>query len=172
MGPIYAGDATTLEILVQTQVPSGDFTVEVDLIDETYTLSVSVVEAIVVLAPAVPAPISPLKISGVVFTPKPSMESVQFVEIGVQIANSGEAVAGARLTLHARRDGDPVEDYALASSLSLPVGTTNVVQRYIPASGWQEGAYAFSLTLETVDSSTEVSRTITTREIETTVIVP
>ena len=93
----------------------------------------------------------------VAVTAAPSSEAIQYLDIGVRIANSGAPFGNARVILHVQRDGAAVEDFPLASSLAISTGSTNVAQRYVPSGGWMQGAYAFALTLETVDPASGVS---------------
>ena len=71
----------------------------------------------------------------------------------VAVDNPLQPVANARLTLHVTRDGQKVEDYVLGSSLTIPEGSSEIRQRYLPVTGWTPGTWSFSVTLDAVDSN-------------------
>jgi hypothetical protein len=101
-----------------------------------------------------------------------SSGALQAVAVSVTVNNPGEAIPGARLTLQVSRDGEPVEDYPLGSSIALPTGATAIQQRYIPLDGWKPGTYSFALTLEAVDATTGQATVLTTLSVEATIEAP
>lgn len=101
----------------------------------------------------------------------PSSDKLQAVEFAVTIDNPSLPVANAGLTLHVVRDGQTVEDLALASSLSFAAGSAEVRQRYVPLGGWTPGTYAFSVTLEVTDPATGQVTKLDTAEGDATVTV-
>lgn len=172
MGPVYAGDTTTIEIPIDGRLPPGDHTVDVALSDETHGLTSSTQARMIVGPPTVPDPAPSLVLGDIALAAMPSSEAIQYLDVGVRIANSGAPIGNARVILHVQRDGTVVEDFALASSLALPMGATDVAQRYVPAGGWTPGAYTFSLTLETVDGTSGVAVVVADAAIDGVVMVP
>lgn len=172
MGPVYAGDATTIEIPIAGPLPPGDHTVDVALSEESHGLASSMQALVTVEPPTVPDPAPPFVLGNVALVAMPSPEAIQYLEIGVRIANSGAPVGNARVVLHVQRDGTAVEDFPLASSLALPTGETDVAQRFVPSGGWVSGAYTFGLTLETVDAASGVAVVVADSAIDGVVVVP
>ena len=128
---------------------------------------------VALVAPDPDAPIvqAPVRIDATSVEPVPSEDTIQFLNVSASIGNSGEPVANARLIFHVSRDGELVEDFPLASSLSLANGSTDVRQRYIPITGWEPGVYAFALTLESVDPTNGVATVIEHLDLPETVAV-
>jgi hypothetical protein len=170
MGSVYAGHETTIEIVIRNDLRPGDVNLDV---------AVDAGDAhaerndVALVAPDLEAPIAqaPVRIDAMSVEPVPSGDNIQFLNLSASIGNSGEPVANARLIFHVTRDGEMVEDFALASSLSLPNGATDVRQRYIPVTGWEPGVYAFALTLESVDPANGVATVIEHLELPETVAV-
>jgi hypothetical protein len=177
MGPVYAHTDTTLELPIPTVLDPGAYEVSVALEDEQTGASAERSGVAVDVAPpaAEATPMAnPVTIDAVTVEPltDPSSDALQAVNVTVSIANDEAAIPGARLTLHVTRDGEPVEDYPLASSVALPNGTTDIQQRYIPLGGWQPGTYGFALTLEAVDATTGQATVLATTKVEQTIEVP
>ncbi|MEA2512126.1 MAG: hypothetical protein QOJ59_1613 [Thermomicrobiales bacterium] len=102
----------------------------------------------------------------------PASDELQYVDVRITIDNPAAAVPNARLTLHVTRDGQPVEDVVLGSSLTIQAGPGEVSQRYFPPGGWTSGTYAFAVTIETVDPSSGQAIVILTADAITTIVVP
>jgi hypothetical protein len=90
----------------------------------------------------------------------------------IGIDNQALPVSNARLTLHVSKDGQPVEDFVLGSSLSFPGGKAEVRQRYLPMTGWTSGVWSFSVTLDVVDPVRGGVTELAMLESPTTVTVP
>lgn len=177
MGPVYANTETTLELTMPTVLAPGAYEVSVTLEDaetgvraERASATVDVAETTAAATP----PAKPVTIAAATVEPltDPSSKALQAVNVTVAIANTEAAIPSARLTLHVSRDGEPVEDYPLGSSVALPNGTTEIQQRYIPLTGWEPGTYTFSLTLEAVDATTGQATVLATADIEQTIEAP
>ena len=171
MGAIYAGHDTMLEIVIGAPLPPGDLAVDVKLTDEERGLVVAAAGTVSVRAAVDAGSTALLVLGDVAFAAVPSPEAIQYLDVGVRITNSGAPVSNARVILHVQRDGEVVEDFPLASSLALPTGSTEVAQRYVPSGGWAPGAYAFALTLETVDPASGASLVIAEETIEGSISV-
>ena len=98
-------------------------------------------------------------------------QAVQYADVAATFENGGPDVTNARLTLHVGRDGQPVEDFALAAAMTLTWGQSQINQRYIPAGGWTAGTYSFSATLEQVDPSTGAATPLATAMAPATIVV-
>ncbi len=175
MGPVYAGDATTLDLSIPVALTPGTYNASVSLEDEATGASAEVSDMPVRLTgSAVATPeAAPVTIASSSLEPiEDDSGALQAVNVTVELTNEAAAIPGARLTLHVSRDDEPVEDYPLNASLALPTGTTEVQQRYIPLDGWDPGTYTFALTLEAIDTATGQATVLTTQDIEKTVTVP
>ena len=176
MDAVYAGDTTTLEIYIPTQLLPDTYLVSTALTDEDTGASAEVVDLPVTVEATTEATpeADPLTMDPIALEPltDPGTEALQAVVVSVTVNNPAEAIPGARLTLHVSRDGEPVEDYPLGSSLALPPGETEIQQRYIPLAGWEPGEYTFAFTLEAVDPGTGQVTVLATHEAEETIEVP
>ncbi len=172
MGPVYAGDGTTLEIVISDPLPPGELAVEVELIDEARGLAVTAGGSVTARMAGAADSSPPVVLGEFAVAAVPSSEAIQYLDVGVRIANSGAPLANARVILHVQRDGEVVEDFPLASSLALSTGSTDVMQRYVPSGGWAPGAYAFALTLETVDPASGVSVVVAEARVDGVMTVP
>jgi hypothetical protein len=172
MGSVYARDSTSLSLALPT-LASGSYLVSVNLKDDATGATAAVSNVNVTFnSEATPVPPPPIFISTATATPLPSLKGIQFLQIDVKILNNGSPVSNARLTLHVTHDDQVVEDYSLNSSLAIPAGETTVQSRYIPATGWTSGTWAFTLTLETVDPTSNVGVVTGSSDLGGPIIVP
>ena len=177
MGPVYAGDTTTLELSIPTILEPGTYSVSVSVEDEETGVNAEVLDVPITVdePPAAATPLAePVSIASATIEPLigADTDELQAVNISVTLENPGAVIPSAELTLHVSRGGEPVEDYALNSSLVLPTGTTEIQQRYIPLSGWQPGTYSFELTLEATDPGTGQATVLATQTVKETIAVP
>ncbi len=158
MGPVYAGTTTSVELPVPTIVPAGNYRVTVVLTDAETGAAANAADLRLAVAEqgvAAAAAISPVTIEGIILDParEPATDALQFVNVTVELNNTGAPIPNARLTLHVTRDGELVEDFPLNAALVIANGATEVQQRYLPATGWASGTYTFAVTLEAVDAN-------------------
>jgi hypothetical protein len=153
MQGVFAREQTNLTVGVPGGLPPGTYQVDVTLTDPRSGVTVNASNPNVVAnPPATPEPVMFL-ITQAAVTPAPSVDDVQFANVEAVIANSGEPVSNAQLSLIARVNGEEVERFPISQSLALPTGETPITTRYIPATGWTSGEWTFELLLETVDPS-------------------
>lgn len=175
MGPVYAGDETTLELYIPTMLAAGEYAVSVTLGDEKHAVQVGEPSLAVTVAepPAAAATVAePVTVSGAAVDPITAGDTLQAVNVKVTLENPEAAIPSARLILHVTRDGELVEDYPLNSSLVVQSGTTDIQQRYIPLGSWEPGTYSFALTLEAVDPASGQVTVLATESVEETIEVP
>jgi hypothetical protein len=159
MGSVYAGIGTTLAIPLQADIEPGDYTLALQVQDpetgvgaelQGYQLAITEVEdspdiwamdATVVLAPDLAAPV--------------------YADVEALITNNGP-VTNVEIELDVIRDGELVETFSLAPSLSVATGTTPYIQRYVPPTGFEAGTWTFVLRLNVVDGSTGSVTTVLT----------
>lgn len=176
MRPVYAGHSTTLEIPIPPEVSAGSYTVSLHLDDGETGWSASRTDTtIMLIAPEAPTAPAPVEITKATVTQMPDPASgspPQYADVAVEIVNRANPIASARLTMVVERDGDVVEEVILSQSLALLEPTTVVERPYIPASGWQEGSYTFSLVLESVDPNSGVEAVLATLALPDGIVAP
>jgi hypothetical protein len=160
MGSVYAGTTAPLSIALTTAVPDGDYTMSVALTDEATGAKASIDEQTIAITSEEAAP-AVFALTGDVAL-MPDAADPDFANVSVTVSNQGEPVQNAELLLVVMKDGQEVESFPLAPSLALPQGETDVTQRYIPPTGWEQGSWSFSLTLNVVDGSTGAATTVAT----------
>lgn len=170
MGSVYAGTETTLELPLPLALPEAVYRVSLRLTDETTDVEAGVDSTEVALARADDSG-PPVAITAASITPLPNADEVQFALVAITVQNSASPVAGARVLLNVLRDGEPVEDFLLATAVTLQQGETPLEQRYIPVTGWTTGEWTFSLTLESVDPQTGATTVMLTTEMDQSITV-
>ncbi len=170
MGSVYAGMETTLEVPLPAALPEGDYTVTATFSDAETGVSASVPDTTVALSHDVSTDAT-LAITSAEVTPMPGADDVQFAAVRVTVENRGTAIEGVQVILGVSRDGEPVEDFPLASSVTLRQGENAVEQRYIPLDGWTPGEWTFTVTLKSVDPQTNAEATLISVPVETSILV-
>ena len=160
MGSVYAGTTAPLSVGLTTTLPDGDYTLNVKLTDDATKTEASIENATITYSSAAAAPAPVTMTADVALSPDAA--SPAFATVNVSIQNQGQPVAKAELLLDVKKDGELVETFPLAASLALPVGTTEVSQRYIPPTGWESGEWTFELRLNVIDESTNAATTVAT----------
>lgn len=176
MGSVYPGHETVIRVGIPQQLPAGDYTIDMELIDPDTGWSTTVTDApITIPPPELPASeLAPVEITNVTIAPVPPADSgdpPQYAALDIEITNRSVAVPAAQLTLLVARDGEMVEEFVLSRSLALLEVDTTIEQRYIPADGWQEGVYTFALLLESVDPTTGTETILASTEIADPIVV-
>lgn len=172
MGSVYAGTETQLQFVLQQPLPAGEYGLTLDLKDEATGAEASVAQQSFTVTESATPTTDLVAFTDLVLTPGPDATAPQFASITGTIANGGAAIASARLTIHAFKDGEEVESFPLIPSLSLPQGETPIQQRYIPGTGFTTGTWTFELTLESVDTASGAATLLVTQPLEQTIVVP
>lgn len=170
MGSVYAGMETTLEVLLPAALPEGEYVVTATFSDAETGVVASVPETSIALSRDVEAE-APLAISSAEVTPMPAADDVQFAAARVTIENSDAPLQGVQVILGVARDGQPVEDFPLASSVTLQQGETVVEQRYIPLDGWTPGEWTFTVTLESINPQTNAEATLVSVPVDVPILI-
>ena len=110
-------DQTIFSAVLPVPLPEGDYSVSVDLTDPD-TGATSALEDIPVTASA-PEEVSPLTVQHVSVVPMPDPTTIVFVQVQIVIANTGPLISGGEVTLVVYRDGEPVDEAVLASSMTI-----------------------------------------------------
>ncbi|HLU35460.1 MAG TPA: hypothetical protein VKZ61_06795 [Thermomicrobiales bacterium] len=114
---------------------------------------------------------APLEITTAQVNPMPAADDVQFAAVSVTVTNRDAPIDGVRVLLNVQRDGEAVEDFVLASSVTLQPGETVIEQRYIPLEGWTPGEWTFAVTLESQNPQTSAEATLATVPVEAPITV-
>lgn len=172
MESIYAHDNTTLTLGVGGAIPPGSYQVRVALKDPDTGIEASTLaESLDFQGSGGLAINTPFAIGSASLAPAPAADNVQFANVEAVIANGGDPVANAQLSLVASLDGTEVERFPISQSLSLPTGDTPIATRYIPATGWTTGTWTFELLLETVEPS-GAAVVVSRQAIEGSIVIP
>jgi hypothetical protein len=174
MDTFFPGTHANLEFpLVRTLEP-GEYHVAFSIEDADHGASAGPADLTMTVAEPVGTPVAEtnINISNVGITEGRNADGeLQVVEVVVSIDNPGMQASNARLTLHVTRDGEPVEDLELGSSLTFPGGPAEFKQRYFPLEGWQPGVYTFSVTLESIDPNNNQPVVLDEADADVTVTV-
>ena len=92
----------------------------------------------------------------------PDVADPAYAELSLTITNDGEPAPSAAVVLDVLRDGELVESFPLVSSLSLPQGSTEITQRYIPPTGFEPGEWSFVVHVDIIDPATGAATTVAT----------
>lgn len=170
MGSVYAGMETTLEVPLPPALPDGNYTVAVQVTDPGSGVAASIGNASVALTRGGTGE-EPLRIASATVTPMPAAGHVQFAAVAVTISNDQRPIDGVRVILRVERDGELVEDFALASAVTLQPGDTVIEQRYLPLDGWAPGSWTFTITLQSVDPQTRAETILASLPVDTPIVI-
>ncbi|MEA2527976.1 MAG: hypothetical protein QOF73_5203, partial [Thermomicrobiales bacterium] len=162
---VYAQDSTSLLLDLPQVLAQGEYQIRVDLTDPETKTSAKAKTAIASTAAATPPPPPPVQFLASSGTPRPNGDDVQFLDISATVDNSGEPLTSIQVVLRATRNGESVEDFRLASSLALPTGQTQIQERYSPVTGWEDGTWRFTLSVEAVDPGSGVAQVLATADL-------
>src|SRR5690606_2879694 len=118
----------------------GDYEVTATFTDTETNVQASIPQTSLTVSNEVAAE-APLEISTAQVNPMPAADDVQFAAVSVTVTNRDAPIDGVRVLLNVQRDGEAVEDFVLASSVTLQPGETVIEQRYIPLAGWTPGEW-------------------------------
>jgi hypothetical protein len=172
MGSVYAGTSTLLQFALQQPLSAGEYALTLDLTDEETGAEASVSQQTFTVEETATPTTDLVTFTDLSLEPGPDATAPVFATITGTIANGGAAIASARLTVHAFKDGEEVESFQLIPSLSVPQGETPFEQRYIPGTGFTSGTWSFTLTLESVDTASGAATLLATQQLEQTIVVP
>lgn len=170
MGSVYAGMETTLEVALPPTLPEGTYSVSATVSDPETGARATVPATELTLSREIVAE-APLEITAATVTPMPDAGNIQFATVAVTVENRELPVEGVRVVLEVARDGEPVEDFVLASSVTLQQGETVIEQRYLPLEGWSDGEWTFTVTLESIDPQTSAEAVLLTVEVDESITI-
>jgi hypothetical protein len=168
MGSVYAGWTTAIEMVLPDQMPPGDYTVALSLIDDTSGATDEITSASI----TIPEPKDPSGLNVDAVTIEPNADPIVFANVAVTIANGGQQIPAADVTLHVLHDGKEVERFPLASNQVLPNGPTELTARYLPAEMWTPGSYNFTITVTAVDPDGGQETILATYDVAEPIEVP
>jgi hypothetical protein len=174
METFFPGTQANLEFPLVRILEPGDYHVAISLEDTAHQVSAGPADLTMTVEKPEGTPVAEttINIADVAINETSNADGeLQFVETVITIDNPGMQATNARLTLHVTRDGEPVEDLELGSSLTFPTGSAEFKQRYFPLDGWTPGVYTFEVTLESIDPNNGQPVVLDTAEAATTVTV-
>lgn len=174
METFFPGTQANLEFPLVRTLDPGEYQVAVSLEDTAHQVNAGPTDLVMTIEEPEGTPVAEtsINISDVVINEVRNADGeLQLVETVITIDNPGMQATNARLTLHVTRDGEPVEDLELGSSLTFPTGPAEFRQRYFPLEGWQPGVYTFEVTLESIDPNNNQPVELDTAEAAATVTV-
>jgi hypothetical protein len=160
MGSVYAGTTVTLSVPVTTAIPDGDYSLNVELTDEATGATASLTDVSLAVSSETEAP-AQFTLDGSI-TLAPDATAPLYADVSLTLSNAGTPVDKAEVVMDVLRDGELLETFVLAPSVSLPQGDTTLTQRYIPPTGWESGTWTFVLKLNVIDPSTGSSTQVAT----------
>jgi hypothetical protein len=158
MNSVYAGTFVTLSLPVGAPLAAGDYTVPVELNDETTDTSASIDEAGITITEADESAVTISATASVEL--QPDTDDPAFANVTVSITNDGAPVPTAEVLLDVMLDGEPLETFALAAAAAIPQGESTVTQRYIPPTGWESGAWSFVVRINVIDPATGAATSV------------
>ena len=149
LGPIYNGQATFIQVAFGSIPEAGEYHLSYSLTDFNTDTNVSSEEIAVDVPEAESTEVAPIAFENMVI--EGNADPIVFANVSLDVTIAQSSYRSTRLTLSVFHEGEHVEDFVLADNLSLSQGTTNVTQRYLPATGFVSGEYTFSLKLESTE---------------------
>lgn len=171
MESVYARESTVLTLGAAGVLPSGDYRIRVDFTDPDTGAAASAESGDIAFSSEATPVSTTFSITSATVMPAPSAHEVQFANVEATIANTGDPVANAQLSLIASVNGAEVERFPISQALSLQSGDTPVSTRYIPVTGWSSGEWTFELLLETVEPS-GAAVVVGRQPVEGTITIP
>ncbi len=172
MSSVYTGTATTLVTGWYGVPASSTYSVAIVL---TTDGAAGVVEAsfndlpVTKVEPdATPSP-QPLTVIASL-TPLTRDSPPSMLQLTAEIANNGEPIENARVSIVTYQDGVEVDRYPVMQAVTIPQGTTPVQARYALPGGFTSGTYTFDVTIELGDMGTQTI--LVTHKLEFEVTVP
>lgn len=155
---VYRDTSTTFIVAWENVPPADYYEVQVILFAEDRTVSVE--KSFVNLVPtitdgSVTAPVEPLLFTRaeLIATTRDNPPSLLMFE--GEIANNGEPIEDARVSIVTYQDGVEVDRYPIMQAVTLEPGTTPVEARYSLPGGFTEGTYTFEVTIELGSGGTQ-----------------
>jgi len=169
MGSVYGGLETAIVVELPLQFEPGDYIVSASLVDPESGFAADLPETTVTHTLPEEAVIPGFEIAAVEVVPLG--DPIQAVEVRVTTNNAGAVIGGGTFTLRVMRDGELVEEYALAQNYAIPTGESTLSARYTPLDGWTSGSYSFEVEVATVDAS-GLETVLATSSAENAVVIP
>ena len=167
MDSLFAGGATYLEVALPEPPPPGEYRLTLNLTDSDTGETAAIADApftVPALAgepgqqtpPAFEATPDNEEPSLIVFgeiTVQSQGAPIESVQVSVKVANVGQPVTGAKLTLEVSQDGQVIESVPISEGVTLVDGVTSFSTSYAPEAGFTPGTWTFRVTLESVDAN-------------------
>lgn len=168
MGSIYAGLNTFIFVDLPDQLASGDYSVDLTLIDPESGFTQDY-EGVAFYIPEPEDTTGVTLAEGLVVA---DGEDLNFANVEIILDNGGSQLPSVDVTLKVWFDGDFLEDYPLAQNQVFLQGTNTYTTRYIPASGWESGTYSFTVEVSAVDPNGDQRIELLDEDLGAEIVVP
>jgi hypothetical protein len=160
MGSVYARTTAPLSISLMTDLPEGDYAVQVTLMD-VVTGATATIDSRTIAIAARDQATAQFAFTGAAML-MPDTTAPVYAEVTGEVTNQGAPVSNAEVLLDVLMDGELVETFVMVPALALPQGATVVTQRYVPPAGFGAGLWSFTIRINVIDPSTGISTTVVT----------
>jgi len=159
MGAVFAGSETVVEIPFAELPPAGDYRLALDLTDTDTRASANLSDVAIVIPEPPPGsrdpePFEASPVAANITFDRVSIQAegtpLQSVAVEVDVANVGNPIPSATLTLEVTRNGQLVEDVVIAESVALADGVTGFTTTYAPEGGYSSGLWSFRVRLDAI----------------------
>ncbi len=155
MGAVFAGGDTYLDIMLTEPPSPGQYTLVLSLTDPDSGATAQIAGAPLIVPELATSPVEDEPTTLITFaevTVEPEEDPLASVLVGVKVANVGQPVSGATLTLEVSQDGQIVERVPIAEGVTLVDGVTSFSTSYTPINGFSPGQWTFRVQLESIDT--------------------
>ncbi|MDQ3655034.1 MAG: hypothetical protein M3457_08140, partial [Chloroflexota bacterium] len=159
MGAVFAGSETVVEIPFTELPPAGDYRLALDLTDNDTRAAADLSDVTLAIPEPPPGSRDPEP-----FDASPDAATVTFERVSIQaegtplqsvavevdVANVGNPIPSATLTLEVTRNGQLVDEVAIAENVALADGVTSFSTAYAPEGGYGSGLWSFHVRLDAI----------------------
>lgn len=170
LGSIYAGNSTRISLGLPVQLPDDEYSLSLRLTDPESESNASLENVAVTLSESEVVTTEPA-VSIVTAAVTPNDADITYVDVELVLLNEDQQLP-VNVVLKVYRDGELIEDVALASNQIFLVGENTYTSRYLPADMWEPGTYTFSVIVHAVDPETNQEMVMLEEELDAEIVVP
>lgn len=169
LGSIYAGNETTISLGLPVQLPADDYSLSISLTDPESEFSVNLEsEAVSMVEPGADVVAGVGVVSATI---EPNDTDITYADVELVLLNEDRQMT-ANVVLVVYRDGELVEEVALATNQVVLTGENTFTTRYLPADMWESGTYTFDVRVHAVNPETNQETVLLTENLDAEIIVP
>lgn len=170
LGSIYAGVSTSILLGLPAPLPEDDYTLSLTLTDPDSDATATLIDVPVARADSEVEEESPqvsVQSAGI----EPNAADITFAQVELVLFNDYQQTP-VNVVLEIYRDGELVEDIALATNQIFLHGENTYTTRYLPAEGWESGTYTFSVRVDAVNPETNQATVLLNEDLDAEIVVP